>query len=94
MPPSTSEPKPHGKHISKIAFNSYVTNKASYLLFEKGTKLPQNCISLSHITSEKEFGLQAADAIAGAYFQKHEKQNDEYLKIIEHKVGFFKYLWK
>jgi len=75
-------------------FNSYVTNKASYLLFEKGTKLPPNCISLSHITSEKEFGLQAADAIAGAYFQKYEKQNDEYVKIIEPKVGFFKQLWK
>ena len=35
-----------------------------------------------------------ADAVAGAYFQKYEKQNDEYVKIIEHKVGFFKYLWK
>jgi hypothetical protein len=46
------------------------------------------------MASEKEFCLQAADALAGAYFQKYEKQNDEYVKIIEHKVGFFKYLWK
>lgn len=75
-------------------FNSYVANKASYLLFEKGKKLPPNCISLSHTASEKEFGLQAADAIAGAYFQKYEKQNDECVKIIEPKVGFFKQLWK
>ena len=75
-------------------FNSYVTNKASYLQFEKGNSLPSNCISLDHTASEREFGLQAADAIAGAYFQKHEKQNDEYVRIIEQKVGFFKYLWK
>ena len=75
-------------------FNSYVANKASYLLYETGNSVPPNCILLNHIASEKEFCLQAADALAGAYFQKYEKQNDEYVKIIEHKVGFFKYLWK
>jgi hypothetical protein len=75
-------------------FNSYVANKASYLLYETGNSLPSNCISLNHIASEKEFCLQAADAVAGAYFQKYEKHYEEYVKIIEHKVGFFKYLWK
>ncbi|MEJ5327926.1 MAG: DUF3800 domain-containing protein [Candidatus Bathyarchaeia archaeon] len=75
-------------------FNSYATNKASYLLHEKGTALPSNCITLNHIPSEKEFCLQAADAVAGAYHQKYENNNPEYAKIIEHKVSFFKYLWK
>jgi hypothetical protein len=75
-------------------FNTYVANKASYLLYEAGNSLPLNRISLNHIASENEFCLQAADAVAGAYFQKYEKHNDEYAKIIEHKVGFFKYLWK
>lgn len=75
-------------------FNSYATNKASYLLSEKGSSLSSNSISLNHITSEKEFCLQAADAVAGAYFQKHEKHNGEYVNLIENKVGFFKYLWK
>jgi hypothetical protein len=75
-------------------FNSYATDKAKYLLNEQGNNFPTDCISLNHMTSEREFCLQAADAVAGAYFQKHEKQNDEYVKIIEHKVGFFKYLWK
>jgi hypothetical protein len=75
-------------------FNSYVENKASYLLYETGNSLPPNCISLNHMTSEREFCLQAADAVAGSYLQKYEKQNDEYTKIIENKVGFFKYLWK
>jgi hypothetical protein len=75
-------------------FNSYVSNKASYLLFETGNKMPSDAISLRHIASENESCLQAADAVAGAYFQKYEKQNDTYVNIIEHKVGFFKYLWK
>ncbi len=75
-------------------FNSYATEKAKYLLYEQGNSFPPDCISLDHIGSEREFCLQAADAVAGAYFQKYEKQNDEYIKIIEHKVGFFKYLWK
>ena len=75
-------------------FNSYVTNKASYLLSETGNKMPSNAISLNHIASENEFCLQAADAVAGAYFQKYEKQNNTYVNMIEQKVGFFKYLWK
>jgi len=36
----------------------------------------------------------AAGAVAGAYFQKYEKQKDEYVDVIKEKVGFFKYLWK
>lgn len=75
-------------------FNAYATEKAKYLLSEQGNSLPPDCISLDHVASEREFCLQAADAVAGAYFQKYETQNDEYAKIIEHKVGFFKYLWK
>jgi len=75
-------------------FNSYVANKASYLLYEARNSLPSNCISLNHIASEKEFCLQAADAVAGAYFQKYEKQNGSYVNTIEHKVGLFKYLWR
>lgn len=75
-------------------FNSYATNKAIYLLHEKGTPLPVNSIKLNHTPSEKEPCLQAADAIAGAYHQKYENNNPEYTKIIESKISFFKYLWK
>lgn len=75
-------------------FNSYATDKAKYLLNEQGNGFSPESISLDHVASEREFCLQAADAIAGSYFQKYEKQNYEYIKIIEHKVGFFKYLWK
>jgi hypothetical protein len=75
-------------------FNSYVENKASYLLFEQGTKLASDCISSQHVASEIEPCLQAVDAVAGAYFQKYEHGNDEFVKIIADKVGAFKYLWR
>jgi hypothetical protein len=51
-------------------------------------------IKKEHVASEREPILQAADAVAGAYFQKYEHQNDEYVRIIEEKVGSFKYLWR
>jgi 5'-3' exonuclease len=75
-------------------FNAYVENKASYLLFEKGTAFSPDSISSEHVASEREPILQAADAVAGAYFQKYEHQNDEYVRIIEEKVSSFKYLWR
>jgi hypothetical protein len=75
-------------------FNAYVENKASYLLSERKTKFSKEGLSSEHVSSELEPCLQAADAVAGAYFQKYEHQNDEYVKIIENKVGGFKYLWR
>jgi len=75
-------------------FNSYVENKASYLLSKKGTKLASDLIESLHVTSELEPCLQAVDAVAGAYFQKYENQNDGYVKLIEDKVCSFKHLWR
>jgi hypothetical protein len=75
-------------------FNSYVENKARYLLSEQGTKLASDCILSRHVASEVEPCLQAVDAVAGAYFQKYERGNDEFVRIIEDKVGAFKYLWR
>jgi hypothetical protein len=71
-----------------------VENKTSYLLSEKGTAFSPDGISSEHVTSELEPVLQAADAVAGAYFQKYEHKNDDYVKLIEEKVGSFKYLEK
>jgi len=76
-------------------FNDYLENKTSYLLFsEKKTSFSTEGISSKHLSSETEPCLQAADAAAGTYFQKYEHNNDEYVKIIEDKVGAFKYLWR
>jgi len=76
-------------------FNDYVENKASYLLFtEKKAQFSRDDLSSEHVSSETEPCLQAVDAVAGAYFQKHEHGNDEYVKVIENKVGSFRYLWR
>ena len=76
-------------------FNDYVENKASYLLFsEKKAPFSRNSISSEHISSETEPCLQAVDAVAGAYFQKYEHRNEDYVYLIEEKVGAFKYLWR
>jgi hypothetical protein len=76
-------------------FNDYIENKASYLMFsEKKASLSPNGISSEHVSSETEPCLQAVDAVAGSYFQKYEHGNEKYVKIIEEKVGAFKYLWR
>jgi hypothetical protein len=76
-------------------FNDYVENKASYLFFtEKKAQFSTDGLSSEHISSEAEPCLQAVDAVAGAYFQKYEHENEEYVRTIENKVGSFKYLWR
>lgn len=75
-------------------FNTYVKNKVRYLLNEQGTELVPDFISSEHLSSELEPCIQSADAIAGAYFQKYENGNDEFIRVIEEKVGAFKYLWR
>jgi hypothetical protein len=75
-------------------FNAYVENKARYLLYEKGAAFSDSSIISEHVSSEMEPCLQATDAIAGAYYQKYENKNDEYVRIIENKIGAFKYLWR
>jgi hypothetical protein len=75
-------------------FNDYVKKKASFLLNEKNTKFEPAVLLLSHVNSISEPCLQAADAVAGAYFQKYENKNNIYVDIITDKVGSFNYLWK
>ena len=75
-------------------FNSYIRNKVSYLLGDQQAELAPDYIVIKHLSSELESCLQGADAIAGAYFQKFENQDDEYVRLIENKVSAFKYLWR
>lgn len=78
-------------HIAE--FNHYVKEKASYLFFEKGNYLPQDCLESKHATSECEPCLQAVDAIAGAYFHKWEKGNSSYANIVGD-ITSSVYLWR
>jgi hypothetical protein len=66
----------------------------NYLLYELGSAFSQNSISSVHVAAEVEPCLQMADAVAGAYFQKYEHKNDDYVSLIENKIAAFKYLWK
>ena len=57
-------------------------------------KLSPDSIGVAHVNSLAELCLHAADAIAGAYFQKYEHNNDLYVKLVENKIGSFTYLWR
>ncbi len=74
-------------------FNTYVKEKASYLAFERGNHLPKNCLVSNHASSECDPCLQAVDAIAGAYFHKWEKNNSDYVDIINDVTSSI-YLWR
>ncbi|MGA2522918.1 MAG: DUF3800 domain-containing protein [Candidatus Bathyarchaeia archaeon] len=74
-------------------FNHYVEEKASYLFYEKGNSLPNNCLYSDHADSKYEPCLQAADSVAGAYFHKYEDLDASYVEIIKD-VTSFMYLWR
>lgn len=76
------------------SFNKYLLDKASFLSFKEGNDLPIDRIFSQHIDSEIEPCLQAADAVAGAYFQKYEHGDAQYVEMLKDKISYFKYLWK
>lgn len=76
------------------SFNYYISEKTSYLFYEKGGKLPANSLSSHHIDSELEPCLQAVDAVAGAYFHMYEQMDGVYVDIIKDRISSFTYLWR
>ena len=76
-----------------LSFNEYLQNKVSYLSYTEGYEVALNQINSYHANSEFEPCLQAADAIAGAYFQRYENSDEQYVNIVENKVRSFRYLW-
>jgi hypothetical protein len=75
-------------------FNKYLLAKASYLSYRVGNVIPLDRIYSQHVDSKNDPCLQAADAIAGAYFQKYENGDSQYVEIIEDKISSFIYLWR
>ena len=75
-------------------FNRYLIEKASYLSYKDGNDLRLDRIYSQHIDSEIEPCLQAADAVAGAYFQKYERGNNHYAEALRDRISYFKYLWR
>lgn len=76
-----------------FSFDEYLKNKVSYLSYTEGYQINLNHIKSEHANSELEPCLQAADAIAGAYFQKYENGDAQYVDIFKDKVRSFRYLW-
>ena len=76
-----------------ISFNDYLKNKVSYLSWTEGYEVQLSQIITNHANSEFEPCLQAADAVAGAYFQRYENENPQYVELIKDKVRSFRYLW-
>lgn len=74
-------------------FNTYVKEKADYLFYEKRCNILTNRIECQHVDSKLEPCIQAADAVAGAYFHEYEQKNSDYADIIND-VASFIYLWK
>lgn len=75
-------------------FNEYLLEKASYLSYRDGKDLRLDRIFSQHMDSEIEPCLQAADAVAGAYFQKYENEDGQYVEMLSEKISYFKYLWR
>ncbi len=76
-----------------VSFNEYLQNKVSYLSYTEGYEVELDQIVSNHANSEYEPCLQAADAVAGAYFQQYENEDEQYIEIIKNKVRSFRYLW-
>jgi len=75
-------------------FNEYLLEKASFLSYRDGNELRLDRIFSQHLDSEIEPCLQAADAVAGAYFQKYENEDGQYVEMLTEKISYFKYLWR
>jgi len=81
---------------SRLAFNNYAKNKASWLFkirWGQINSIMLSNIKVQHVNSQKEPCLQATDFLAGACFHKYEYGNDFYYRIISGKVKYFDYLW-
>lgn len=82
--------------VNRNAFDSYARDKASYVWNVELNRFPplrSGQVSLSHEDSFNDPCLQLADFIAGATFQKYERANDEYYRVIESRITSFNYFW-
>jgi hypothetical protein len=80
---------------SREAFDNYVEYKSFHLwtLFNRNTPIKSNNITINHENSAKDPCLQAVDYLAGAGFQKYEKNKEEFYEIIKEKIKYFIKLW-
>lgn len=72
--------------IDKRYTNPKLRARQSEAILETATTLPRALLALEHLDSQQEAGLQAADAVAWALFQKYERGDKSFYHIIEPKL--------
>lgn len=70
----------NGKQIRIEEFNEYMKRKFKEVQWTRN-------IEISHVNSESSRGIQIADVISWAVFQKFEHDNEFYIKLIEKKTS-------
>ena len=71
-------------------FNDYLHKRKNWLETRIGEI---NLKSIEHVDSKKEAGIQVADFVAGAAFQKFERGNGEYIEKIQEKIIKIDHKW-
>ena len=82
--------------LNRDSFDRYIEYKASWIWnikLNKASQLRPDQIKIKHVNSEKDNCIQLSDYIAGAAFQKYERNNDVYYNTIEKRIIKFDYLW-
>jgi len=93
-------PLSHQRKI-KIIIDKFLTNEHERNNFDNRIlrKINETCdkygisypdVTVEHASSQSYPGLQVADFIAGSIFNKYERKNNEYYKIIESKIRSLK----
>ncbi len=79
------------------AFNKYALEKASYTwrkVLKNRARFSSENLRVEHCNSNSNKCIQVADFIAGAAFQKYERDDSFYLNIIGERVSKETYLWR
>lgn len=79
------------------AFNTYAQDKASYIwkrVLDKKSRFNSKYLHAEHCFSHSNKCIQGSDFIAGAAFQKYERNNPVFLNIIATRVTKETYLWR
>jgi len=73
------------KETERLNFDMCTIQKINEACFKDGIIAPE--IKINHASSQSYCGLQMADFVAGSIFNKYERRNEEYYKIIRSKIN-------
>jgi hypothetical protein len=79
--------------IDKRYTNPELRTRQNEAILETAAILQRAFLALEHLDSQQESALQAADAVAWALFQKYERQDESFYRIVETRI-VVEELWK